>query len=312
MKRLSFDEYADTVREANLDFLMIDPNQAPWELSWREVGSILLQFGAEGSSNIRHGLSRPDGLLFIVQYEQFADRVIFDGQEVEPYEFASLSSSSHFSAVTFGPHRWMSISLPIGLFGKVAARNGRSDLEWVEREKWLISASPELVECLTKEAVNIAALLDGRAALGLDMPEGAETSFLNSLIDAVASARKKVSLADASAKPSRHIMHKALEYIRCHEWQVLYVNDLARAANVTDRTLRRSFNQQLAVGPTRYLKLRQLNIVRRALRGKLNKAGSVNSIMRQHGVTEFGRFAVEYKNLFGESPSETRKRLATR
>jgi AraC family ethanolamine operon transcriptional activator len=309
LKRLSFDEYADAVREADLNFLTIGPSHAPYGLHRCEIESIVLQFGAEGASKIVHGLSRSDALLFIVPYAEFADRVIFDGHEAKPYDFAALSPSSHFTAVTIGSIRWMSISLPIGLFRKAAAAIGKADLEWVERAKWIFSTPPESVERLIAEAANLTAF---SASGARSRPEGVETSLLNLLIDAVANASKKASLSDEAARPSRRIMHKALEYVRHHKWQALYVDDLARAANVTERTLRRSFNQQLAIGPARYLKLRQLNIVRRVLRGKFDNSPSIKTIMGEHGISEFGRFAVEYKLLFGESPSDTRKRIRTR
>jgi AraC family ethanolamine operon transcriptional activator len=137
---------------------------------------------------------------------------------------------------------------------------------------------------------------------------GVESSLSHSLIAAIAEANNKTSLSDDAAKSSRKIMTRALEYVRRHKWQVLHVNDLARAAKVTERTLLRSFRQQLGIGPARYLKLRQLNVVRRALRGKLGNQLKVTAIMRDHGVSEFGRFAAEYKSLFGEGPSETKRR----
>jgi hypothetical protein len=54
--------------------------------------------------------------------------------------------------------------------------------------------------------------------------------------------------------------------------------------------------------------LRQLNLVRRALNAP--EASSATDIMAGLGVTEFGRFANEYKRLFDELPSETLRRSA--
>jgi AraC family ethanolamine operon transcriptional activator len=133
-----------------------------------------------------------------------------------------------------------------------------------------------------------------------------ESSLLNSLIAAIAAANNKTSLSE-SLKSSRKIVTRALEYVRRHKWETLYVGDLAHAAEVTDRTLHRAFVQQLGIGPTRYLKLRQLNVVRRALRGKLESPHQILEILSEHGISEFGRFATEYRALFGESPSETRQ-----
>jgi len=59
------------------------------------------------------------------------------------------------------------------------------------------------------------------------------------------------------------------------------------------------------MGPKRYSKIRQLNLVRRAIRQSHSTAESITAILSEHGVTEFGRFAIEYKALFNESPAET-------
>jgi hypothetical protein len=59
------------------------------------------------------------------------------------------------------------------------------------------------------------------------------------------------------------------------------------------------------MGPKRYSKIRQLNLVRRAIRQNHSTPVNVTGILTEHGVTEFGRFAIEYKALFKESPAET-------
>jgi AraC family transcriptional regulator, ethanolamine operon transcriptional activator len=309
MQRIDFDVYADTVREAKLEFLIAAPSQAPWKVASWEINSVVLQYVAEGGSKILHGISRPDALLFVFQHQKyFGNRVIFDGHVAQPYDIAVLPPSSHFSAATFGPHQWFSVSLPVGLFGEVAARVGKNDLEWIERDKCVISTSPKLAKCLTAELVKTVTLLGNEVtSKHHSYVAGIEISLLNSLITAIAGANNKTSLSE-KAKPSRKIMRMALEHVRRNNWRTLLVSDLARAARITERTLHRSFNQQLGIGPARYLKLRQLNIVRRALRSKLDSPEKVSDIMCEIGVSEFGRFAGEYRALFGESPSKTRRR----
>ncbi len=66
--------------------------------------------------------------------------------------------------------------------------------------------------------------------------------------------------------------------------------------------------------PGRFLKLLRLNRVRRDLIRESCAERSVTSLAITHGFTELGRFAGEYRALFGELPSETlqRPRLSPR
>jgi AraC family transcriptional regulator, ethanolamine operon transcriptional activator len=105
---------------------------------------------------------------------------------------------------------------------------------------------------------------------------------------------------------SPRVIRAALTYVECNGTQNIQVEDLMCAAQVEYRTLLRAFKRYLQVTPKRYLKMRQLNLVRCALR--MPEASSAIEVMADFGVTEFGRFATEYKRHFNELPSETLRR----
>src|SRR5262249_51630545 len=83
------------------------------------------------------------------------------------------------------------------------------------------------------------------------------------------------------------------------------VRELAAAVAVPERTLRKCCGTFLGMGPGRYARLRQLNLVRAALRRADPATASVGEIARQYGISELGRFAVAYRTIFGETPSTT-------
>lgn len=288
---------------ATVNFLLTGPSQAPWSVGHCKLGSIVLQFGLEGGSKILHGISRPDALSFVFQDEQIADRLIFDGQILQPQDFVVLPPGSDFTFASCGIHRWMSISMPVGLFETFAISIGRNDLAWVGKEKCVISPPEQLLKCLTAAAASTAVLVREKQTSTLHGSSIAR--LLSALIAAIAGLDNEVCLLTKKSRWSSHTVTKALEYARGQKWGELQVADLALAADVTSRTLLRTFRQQLGVRPASYLKLRQLNTVRRALRGKWQPSSRITNVMSEHGVSEFGRFASEYKALFGERPSET-------
>lgn len=101
------------------------------------------------------------------------------------------------------------------------------------------------------------------------------------------------------------IIRSARDLIRQREGKSVLMRDLAAAAGVSERTLRSAFHEVFGVSPARYLQLRQLHQVHRALHISNCEETSVSKILRRHGVSEFGRFAARYKQLFGELPSAT-------
>jgi AraC-like DNA-binding protein len=92
--------------------------------------------------------------------------------------------------------------------------------------------------------------------------------------------------------------------------QPLYIPELCKAIGVSERTLRVCCQEQLGLGPKRYLLFRRLHLARRALRAGSSDATTVTKIATRYGFWHFGRFAGEYQSLFGEPPSSTLLRPA--
>jgi AraC family ethanolamine operon transcriptional activator len=302
---LTFDEYGAKVREAEVIFLMTSVSRGPWEVGQSQINNIVVQYGAEGGTKIMHGVSRPDAVLFILQ-DTWAGQVIFDGHKADEHDFVVLPPSTHFSAATYGPNRWMSISVPTNLFWKVETPIKMNDLGWIEKEKRIVSMTPGWKKTLVDHIID---LTDSKAAVpGHNRGYGdIESYLLNLLISAISGANAIINLAE-NTRSSRSIMHRALEYLRHHDREALRITDIANAAKVTERSLHRAFQQQLGIGTARYLKIRKLNMVRRELWAADPPPDTLTKLLTQHGVGEFGRFASEYRAIFGENPSDTLRR----
>lgn len=81
--------------------------------------------------------------------------------------------------------------------------------------------------------------------------------------------------------------------------------DLCLATGVSARTLWNTFHAVCGVSPLRYFKLRRLGDAHALLRSGRPERGAVKRAALAVGLTELGRFAVEYHTLFGERPSAT-------
>ncbi len=84
--------------------------------------------------------------------------------------------------------------------------------------------------------------------------------------------------------------------------------ELCELTHVSRRTLQYSFESILGISPLRYLRVTRLNRVRRALMAVEENTITVTQVCAQWGFWHLGQFARDYKQLFGECPSETLRR----
>ena len=105
--------------------------------------------------------------------------------------------------------------------------------------------------------------------------------------------------------PRERIIQTCMDFIEQRTDTHIEVSELARTADVSERTLRSAFNEYFGVGPTHYLYFRRLNLIHRALRAAEPDGATVTRILAEHGEWDFGRFASRYRQHFGELPSET-------
>jgi AraC-like DNA-binding protein len=97
------------------------------------------------------------------------------------------------------------------------------------------------------------------------------------------------------------------EFLEANPNTPLYLTEVCAAIGTAERTLRIACEEHVGMGPIRYLHLRRMHLVRRALL-RADSSTTVTRIATDHGFWELGRFAVAYRELFGEVPSVTLKR----
>lgn len=100
-------------------------------------------------------------------------------------------------------------------------------------------------------------------------------------------------------------LDRALDYLYTRELSGIDLSALCQAAAVSQRTLERAFRDNFDMSAREYLKRRRLHTVRRRLMASRKGEATVTDIAYAHGFYELGRFAVAYRRLFGERPSET-------
>ena len=113
-----------------------------------------------------------------------------------------------------------------------------------------------------------------------------------------------------SAGAQRHevIVRRFEEFLEANPNTPLYMPEICAAVGAAERTIRAACEDHLGMGPIRYLGLRRMHLVHRALLRADSSMATVTQIATDHGFWELGRFAVAYRTLFGEPPSATLRR----
>jgi len=137
-------------------------------------------------------------------------------------------------------------------------------------------------------------------------PEAAR-GLEHALIEAMVACLSEGMVGEDRSALRQHarIMRRFRGAVEKNPDQPLYIPELCAAIGVSDRTLRVCCQEQLGMSPKHYLLLRRMHLARRSLRASSPGVTTVTSIATQYGFWQFGRFAGEYKTLFGEAPSTT-------
>jgi transcriptional regulator GlxA family with amidase domain len=98
---------------------------------------------------------------------------------------------------------------------------------------------------------------------------------------------------------------RAQAFIEDKYKSTIHLTDLCIRTGVGLRTLQRCFALHFQMSPLEYIKVHRLNESRRALVNAEPSVCTVAQIARNKGFRHLGRFSVEYRAHFGESPSET-------
>jgi AraC family ethanolamine operon transcriptional activator len=107
-----------------------------------------------------------------------------------------------------------------------------------------------------------------------------------------------------------HLAKVAEEYLRAHADTPVSVSELCEITGINQRTLFLGFQERYGLSPKAYLKMLRLNAARRELlRSAPGDSGiSVTRLATKWGFFHLGRFSIDYRAMFGESPIETLKR----
>ena len=105
--------------------------------------------------------------------------------------------------------------------------------------------------------------------------------------------------------PSDETLSHVEGYICANLDAAITRDELADLTGVSIRSLSRAFEEKYGRGPMAFVRQRRLDACYARLLGSDRDATSVTEVAMSYGFCHLSRFAIVYKETFGESPSET-------
>ena len=300
-----FDAFAESVRHLDCTMMLQNPVRRSWMGSVADISGIRVQMGRLGSGNIVEGQSWVDGSMIYLPLTNTCEYSA-NGTVIEKDAFMVLDPGTDFALSTKFEHDWCSISVPSQVL--------ELDPDFLEP-----SGASDQTGCrVTRPNRNLAHQFEASVRQVLTT-SARYPQFESSLGAAVAAAdllelgtrvlgrrpQRNTDHAGHSKLSRAEIIRRSKELLEQRAGERVSVAELAAAAEVSERTLRTAFCEAFGVGPVRYLHLRCLHQIERALRAAHPEETTVGAVFAQHGVWQFGRYAARYERLFGELPSET-------
>lgn len=198
----------------------------------------------------------------------------------------------------------LTISVSKSLFLRtVAALTGDRE-EPAPCEARVLNVAPAAFARLRHAALNaLAPSLDGQP--GFASRREMSDMVFGAVIDAYLSAQPGAEMIEQVCRyPSRIVRAVEARFEQSPE-QSISLADLCRTAGVSKNTLYKAFHSHCEMSPLAYIHKRRLAKARAALVENAPARGAIKRAALSAGLLQLGRFSVEYRELFGESPSAT-------
>ncbi|MGC2797632.1 MAG: AraC family transcriptional regulator [Mycobacterium sp.] len=113
------------------------------------------------------------------------------------------------------------------------------------------------------------------------------------------------ALTECAVPASTAVAKRAIDLMHAHPETPWSTAELARATGASARALQRAFERSGQPPPMMYLRRLRLHHVRAELAANSPDSLTVTTVAGRWGFVRLGRFASQYRQLFGETPSET-------
>lgn len=277
----------------------------PWTMSGLKLPGLRAQWGQAGAGSIVDATVISRGVSIFVPTNN-VHVVKVNGHRFDSQTLRLQLPGEEFCIASTDSHTWFSMFIP----DEVIARWNHTGATPIGYSSGFIQLSAERAKVFQQAIVQLGLMVHRcpdafESSAAVNVTTRKLTELVREVLGGKMLSTHKLGRPSVSRK---EIIDSVMDSVGKHECDFLSVAGLATNAGVSQRTLCTVFQESFHMGPARYLKLRMLNLVRKALQDADSSVATVTQIATRFGVWELGRFAQDYRALFDESPSETLRR----
>jgi AraC-like DNA-binding protein len=299
--------YEAVVRALNPKLIVTSKGNFHARLTKIRLQRLWMQRGEEHLPRIMSAGVRPKGAAIIFHSDRKQGSIQVNGVEVSPGEIAVHRPNDAFHLRTSGLFRFAVISLTHDELAVASKAIAGHEVK-----------APSDTCVIRPDPVSMSRLMDLHQAAGQLAQSASDTLAIPAIAEALDQelvhamvtcliGHSQIKERYCSGRHSRIIAHLE-EFLAARRYEPVYVPEVCSSISVSERTLRACCHEHLGMGPARYLRLRRMQLARRALLRADPQAATVTEIATEHGFWELGRFSVQYHELFGEKPSASLRR----
>jgi len=298
----SFEAFFAANLHSDLRGMVLGRRRENWVMTQLAINTLSVQWGRAGSSVVVEGGAKPGGISIFLP-TQSPLGISGNGHRLDESSLMINQTGDEFCIANDSSRPWFSVYVP---YETLAGAGGDATTplplmhgfvqlppQRIQRFRSVIGQFGEAVQRASTDSVSVAA------------QRAAEHKLVPEIRNLLAVPHEVEPQLGRHAVPRGQIIRMSMDFVDQHDGEYLSVEQLAAAAGVSERTLRDAFQRYFGLAPVRYLNRRTLHQVRRALRAADPSVATVTEIATEFGVWELGRFARDYRFLFGELPSET-------
>jgi AraC-like DNA-binding protein len=244
----------------------------------------------------------PRGTVLVVFAIGGAPSPVWAGIQIRTDQIITVGSGEKLHARTSGPTLWGAVRVrerELLQYGGILTGGSFVIPDGIARWRPTLAAARQLHQ-LHRAAIRTAEtrsapLADRTTAHGLEQQ----------VIDAVIECLSPMSAQEETPAARRHrkIVGRFEELIQAGSSG--RVTDICNEIGISGRLLRECCRMHLGISPTEYRRRRAMQQAHRELRNGDPEKLTVTEVARRHGFAALGRFARNYRAIYGESPSAT-------